>query len=216
MELFSLEHTAAAELLNDGSIPYEALARLDDFIRSKVHSLGDEYIEVSPLVYIHKNAKISSNAVILPPAIIGAGSQLRTGAFIRGSVIIGKNAVVGNSVEVKNSILFDEAEVPHLSYIGDSILGYRAHFGAGAMTSNVRSDKAPVIIHLSEENINTGMMKLGALVGDYAEIGCNAVLNPGTVVGRYSRVYPLSSVRKEVPERCIHKQDGTIVKEESR
>ena len=163
-------------------------------------------------IAIHRSAVVSPSAVLLPPLIISEGAELRTGAFIRGSVIIGRGAVVGNSVEVKNSILFDEVEVPHLSYIGDSILGYKAHFGAGTMTSNVRADKRSVRIHMPDGTIDTGLMKMGALVGDCAEIGCNAVLNPGTVIGQHSNVYPLTSVRTAVPPFSICKADGTIIR----
>ena len=209
--LFDLEHTIAAGILDSDVLPYRALSLLNDYILSLIPALDDDYEIVADGIAVHRSAVISPNAVMFPPVIIGPEAELRTGAFIRGSVIIGQGTVVGNSVEVKNSILFDEAEVPHLSYIGDSILGYKAHFGAGAMTSNVRADKGDVKIHLGDETIDTGMQKLGALVGDRAEIGCNAVLNPGTVVGRFSNVYPLSCVRGYIPSFSIFKTGGIIV-----
>lgn len=207
--MFDIQHTIARDLIRD-DLPYKVLSGLHDFILSCIPSLGDEY-DMENGIAIHKSAVISPNAVILPPTIIGEEAEIRTGAFIRGSVIIGRGAVVGNSVEVKNSIFFDSVEVPHLSYIGDSILGYKAHFGAGAMTSNVRADKKTVRIRTENGEIDTGFEKLGALVGDYAEIGCNAVLNPGTVIGEHSNVYPLSSVRGYVPSFSIYKTGGIIV-----
>ena len=210
--LFSLEHTIASSILEGESLPYMALCRIEGFIRELIPSLGDEYDITDDGIAIHRSAVVSPSAVLLPPLIISEGAELRTGAFIRGSVIIGRGAVVGNSVEVKNSILFDEVEVPHLSYIGDSILGYKAHFGAGAMTSNVRADKRSVRIHMPDGTIDTGLLKMGALVGDCAEVGCNAVLNPGTVIGQHSNVYPLTSVRTAVPPFSICKADGTIIR----
>ena len=208
--LFDLSHTIAGDLLGSDILPYRALPALKSFIEGLLPALGAGYSRIAEGVYAHETSSISPNAVIMPPAVIQENAEIRTGAFIRGSVIIGRGAVIGNSVEVKNSIIFDEAEIPHLSYIGDSIIGYRAHFGAGAMTSNLRSDRKPVIIRTGEERISTGLLKLGALVGDYAEIGCNSVLNPGTVIGRHAAVYPLSSVRGYVPPLSIFKNDGTI------
>ncbi len=208
--LFDLSHTIASPLLED-DLPFNALIHLRAYIESLFPTLRD-YDEVEKGIYIHRNAIVSDNAVLLPPTVIMDGAELRTGAFIRGSVIIGRNATVGNSVEVKNSILFDEVEVPHLSYIGDSILGYRAHFGAGAMTSNVRLDKKSVRIKLSDRVIDTGLSKLGALVGDRAEIGSNSVLNPGTVIGRDAIVYPLTVVYSSIEAGHIMKSDGTVVR----
>lgn len=154
---------------------------------------------------MHKSAKIASTAQISAPCIIGAESEVRHCAFIRGSVLIGENCVVGNSTEVKNSILFDGVQVPHFNYVGDSILGFKAHLGAGAITSNVKSDRSPVAIRDGRVIIHTNLLKLGAMIGDFAEIGCNSVLNPGTIVGRRATVYPLSNVRGTVPENCIYK-----------
>ncbi len=210
-QLFDMNHTIASDLLCHDALPYMALSRLHDYILSAIQSLGSGYRMIADGIAVHESATISGSAVLLPPLIIGKDAELRTGAFIRGSAIIGERAVIGNSVEIKNSVVFDDAEIPHLSYIGDSIIGYKAHFGAGAMTSNVRADKASVKIHIGDRTLDTGLAKLGALVGDYAEIGCNAVLNPGTVIGRHSNVYPLSCVRGYVPSFSICKTGGIIV-----
>ena len=161
---------------------------------------------------MHKSAKIAPSAMLLAPCIIGAESEVRHCAFIRGSALVGENCVVGNSAELKNVILFDGVQVPHFNYVGDSILGHRAHLGAGAITSNVKSDRSPVTVRDGKTVIHTGLTKLGAMVGDFAEIGCNSVLNPGTVVGRMATVYPLSSVRGTVPENCIFKGGGITPK----
>jgi NDP-sugar pyrophosphorylase family protein len=170
----------------------------------------EEYDEVAPQIWVHKTATVSPTAFLGSPCIIGEKTEVRHCAFIRGSALIGNDCVVGNSVELKNVILFDGVQVPHFNYVGDSILGYKAHMGAGSITSNVKSDRSLVVIH-GEEDIPTGIKKVGAMLGDFAEIGCNSVLNPGTVIGRDSIVYPLSCVRGFVPERSIYKADGVIV-----
>ena len=191
--------------------PWEALSG----IREMIVSLGgnfdkNEYTEIAPQVWAHKTAVIAPTASVNGPAIIGPGSEVRHGAFIRESALVGENCVVGNSVELKNVILFDRVQVPHYNYVGDSILGYCSHMGAGSLTSNVKSDKKLVIIH-GEEEIPTNRKKVGAFLGDGAEVGCNSVLNPGTIIGRNSNVYPQSCVRGVVPENCIYKTGGVIV-----
>ena len=211
-ELFDLERTQAKEYLSSYEYPWQALKGLGDFIKTLGERLEKEdYAEISPQVWVHKSAKIAPTAYLSAPCIIGAETEIRHCAYIRGNALIGKGCVVGNSVELKNCILFDGAQVPHFNYIGDSILGYKAHFGAGAITSNVKSDKMPVVIRCGEEKAVTGLKKVGAFVGDYAEIGCNSVLNPGTVVGRNSQIYPLSCVRGTVLENRIYKNTGVQV-----
>ena len=209
-ELFDLSHTLAEDYLKGFSYPWEALKGIKDLILSLGKTLGEDYREVLPQVWVHSTAKISPTAYLGAPCIIGPGTEVRHCAFIRGAALIGENCVVGNSVELKNVILFDNVQTPHYNYVGDSILGYKAHMGAGSITSNVKSDKKPVVIHGSTR-IETGMKKVGAMLGDFVEVGCNSVLNPGTVIGRNSNVYPLSSVRGVVPERSIYKTGGVIV-----
>lgn len=212
-DLFDLTHTDAAEYLNKFEYPWQALDGIKDFINSLICLLDkDEYIEKSENIMIHRTAVVSPSAFIGAPCIIGEKSEIRHGAFIRGSALIGKNCVIGNSSELKNVILFDNVQVPHYNYVGDGILGYKAHMGAGSITSNVKSDYSSVIIRNGDESVDTGRKKCGAMLGDYAEIGCNAVLNPGTVIGRHSNVYPLSSVRGTVPANSIMKNGGIIVK----
>ena len=208
-ELFDLSHTLAEDYLKGFSYPWEALKGIKDLILSLGKTLGEDYREVLPQVWVHNTAKIAPTAYLGAPCIIGPGTEVRHCAFIRGSALIGENCVVGNSVELKNVILFDNVQTPHYNYVGDSILGYKAHMGAGSITSNVKSDKKPVVIHGSTQ-IETGMKKVGAMLGDFVEVGCNSVLNPGTVIGRNSNVYPLSSVRGVVPERSIYKTGGVI------
>ncbi len=210
-DLFDLTHTIAAPLLSRYTYPWEALAELSSFIREIGTSL-DPAVYDSPAegIYIARTAAVAESAVIQPPCIIGGGTEIRPGAYIRGSVIVGEGAVVGNSSEVKNAILFDGVQIPHFNYCGDSILGYRAHFGAGAITSNVKSDKTSVVIR-GEENIDTGRKKCGAMVGDLVEIGCNSVLSPGTVIGRTTRVYPLTHVRGVIGAGMIVKSPDEIV-----
>ena len=213
-ELYDLSHTTAKDYLTGFSYPWEALRGIGDMICQLAQELNkSQYEEVKPGVWVHKSAKIFSSAYLGAPCIIGAGTEVRHGAFIRGAALVGENCVVGNSVELKNVILFDGVQVPHYNYVGDSILGYKAHMGAGAVTSNVKSDKTPVVIH-AERDLETNLKKVGAFLGDYAEIGCNSVLNPGTVVGRNSNVYPLSCVRGVVPANSIYKTGGKIVGKE--
>ena len=208
--LYDLSHTLAKDYLAGFVYPWQALAGIGELILKLGNGLGEDYREYKPQVWVHKTAKIYPSALLSGPCIIGAGSEVRHCAFIRGNALVGENCVVGNSTELKNVILFDNVQVPHFNYVGDSILGYRAHLGAGAVTSNVRSDKALVVIH-GETDIPTGIKKVGAMVGDGVEVGCNSVLNPGTVLGRFSQVYPTSCVRGVVPENCIYKNDGTVV-----
>ena len=207
--LFDLTATMAGDYLRLFQYPHEALNGIGQLIESLIPTLGDDYSSPKPGVYIHKGAKYATNTTILPPCIIGAETEIRPGAFIRGNALIGKNCVIGNSTEIKNAILFDGVQAPHFNYVGDSILGYKAHLGAGAITSNVRSDKRPVVIH-TPEKIETGLKKVGAMVGDYAEIGCNAVLNPGAVIGRHAMVYPTACVRGIIPENYIWRLNNTI------
>lgn len=212
VDLFDLSHTLAAELIKSCDYPWQALAKISSFILSLKNELGTEYVEVSPSVWVHKSAKIAQSAYLGAPCVVGENTEVRQGAFIRGSALIGDDCVIGNSCEIKNAVLFDGVQVPHFNYIGDSILGYKCHFGAGAITSNVKSDKGLVEAYCGTNRQFTGLKKLGAMVGDFAEIGCNSVLNPGAVVGRNSIIYPLSCVRGTVPENSILKSGGVIVK----
>ena len=213
-ELYDLRHTLAGEYLDRFVYPWEALAGIKDLIRRLGSGLGSEYAEVSEQVWVHKTATVAPTAFLGAPCIIGPGTEVRHCAFIRGSALVGENCVVGNSVELKNVILFDGVQVPHYNYVGDSILGYKAHLGAGSLTSNVKSDKTPVTVKNGPEKIETGLKKFGAMVGDFVEVGCNSVLNPGTVVGRNSNIYPLSCVRGVVPGSSIWKTGGVIVSKE--
>ena len=209
LELLDLERTLAKPLFEGKTYPWEALGEIKDFILSLGESLSeDEYEKRGEDVWIAKDAKVFPSAYIAGPAIIGHGTEVRHCAFIRGSALIGDNCVIGNSVEVKNAVIFDNVQVPHYNYVGDSVLGYRSHMGAGSVTSNVKSDRSLVVVKNGDELIETGRKKFGAILGDYAEIGCNSVLNPGTVIGRRSSVYPTSCVRGVVPEDSIYKNDG--------
>ena len=215
--LFDLSRTLAGDYLEGFEYPWQALKG----IKSLIFSLGEtldknEYYQPSPDVWIHKTAKISPTAFIGAPCIIGENSEIRHCAFIRGSALVGENCVVGNSVELKNVILFDSVQVPHYNYVGDSILGYKSHMGAGSLTSNVKSDKTLVVVKNGEEKIETGLKKFGAMLGDFVEVGCNSVLNPGTVIGRNSNIYPTSCVRGMVPGDSIWKTGGVIVKKEEK
>ena len=211
-QLYDLSHTLAKELLTRFEYPWEALPHVKDFIRELGQTLSpEEYDRPAEDVWIAKDAKIAPSATVCGPAIIGKGTELRTGAFIRGSVLIGEGCVVGNSCELKNAILFDSVQVPHFNYVGDSILGYRSHTGAGAVTSNVKSDKTLVTVRTPDGVIETGLKKCGAFLGDLVEVGCNSVLNPGTVIGRNTNVYPLSSVRGAIPPDSIFKAPDSIV-----
>jgi len=209
-EMYDLTHTKAAEYLGGFTYPWEALKGIKDMILALGPTLGDDYTQVSEGVWVHNTAKVASTAYLGAPCIIGADTEVRHCAFIRGSALVGENCVVGNSVELKNVILFDNVQVPHFNYVGDSILGYKAHMGAGSITSNVKSDKTPVVIH-GQEEIPTGMKKVGAMLGDHVEVGCNSVLNPGTVIGKNTNVYPLSCVRGCIPADSIYKAEGTVV-----
>ncbi len=209
-ELYDLEKTLAKPYLAAFTYPWEALGGLKSFIVALGGTLGDDYREISPQVWVHKDAEIAETASISAPCIIGAGTQVRHGAFIRGSALVGKDCVVGNSVELKNALLFDGVQVPHFNYVGDSILGYKAHMGAGSVTSNVKSDKTLIVVRRGEQRVETGLKKMGAMLGDFVEIGCNSVLNPGSIVGRNARVYPLSCVRGTVEENSIYKNSGEV------
>lgn len=208
-DLFDLDHTIAADYLSRFTYPWEALAGIKDFILSVGPTL-EGYDEVSPQVWVHKTATVAPTAYLGSPCIIGPETEVRHCAFIRGSALVGAHCVVGNSVELKNVILFDNVQTPHYNYVGDSILGYKAHMGAGSITSNVKSDKTHVVVTDGAERIDTGRKKVGAMLGDGVEVGCNSVLNPGSVIGRGSRVYPLSSVRGTVPAASIYKRSGDI------
>ena len=201
--IYGLEHTMAKEYLEKLTYPWEALPNIKDYI-----------LEVSPEVWIHKTAKVFASAYIAGPAIIGADTEVRQCAFIRGNALVGSSCVVGNSTELKNVIIFDNVQVPHYNYVGDSILGYKSHMGAGSITSNVKSDKT--LVHVKGKNadgdfdINTELKKFGAMLGDHVEVGCNSVLNPGSVIGRNTNIYPLSPVRGYVPSDSIYKTGGII------
>ena len=210
-ELYDLSHTLAGHYLAGFHYPWEALAGIRDLILELGAGLSDEYDQPAPQVWVHKTAVVAPTAYLGAPCIIGPGTEVRHCAFIRGSALVGANCVVGNSVELKNVILFDNVQVPHYNYVGDSILGYKSHMGAGSLTSNVKSDKTPVVIHNGSEKIETGRKKVGAMVGDFVEVGCNSVLNPGTVIGRHSNVYPVSCVRGVIPAESIFKTGGVIV-----
>ena len=211
-ELLDLDKTIAAKLFEGKTYPWEALDGIKSFILELGETLSaDEYDHPEEGVWIAKDAKIFPSAYIGAPCIIDHGAEVRRCAFIRGSAIVGKNAVVGNSTELKNVVLFDNVQVPHYNYVGDSILGYKAHMGAGSITSNVKSDKTLVTVHIPDAPIETGRKKFGAILGDNVEVGCNSVLNPGTVVGRCSNIYPVSCVRGVVPANSIYKAKDNIV-----
>lgn len=211
--LYDLGETIAKDLFQGVTYPWEVLPKIGAYILELGENLSlEEYDKVGDNVWIAKSAKVAPTAFINGPAIIGKDAEVRHCAFIRGNAIVGEGAVVGNSTELKNVVLFNKVQVPHYNYVGDSILGYKAHMGAGSITSNVKSDKKLVTISIDSQKIETGLKKFGAMLGDNVEIGCNSVLNPGTVVGRESNVYPLSSVRGYVGENSIFKNQGEIVK----
>ena len=211
-DLFDLNHTLAADYLRGFEFPWQALKGIGAMIIEIGKNLpADEYIQRAENGWVHKDAVVFPSAYLGAPCIIGANAEVRHCAFIRGNALVGENCVVGNSTELKNVILFDNVQVPHYNYVGDSILGYKAHMGAGSITSNVKSDKSPVVIKNGGENIPTGIKKVGAMLGDHVEVGCNSVLNPGTVIGRNSRVYPTSCVRGVVPANTIHRNDGRLI-----
>ncbi len=211
-ELYSLEETIASSIFNDVEYPWQVLSKIGEFIVELGNTLSeDRYEKRGENVWIAKSAKVFSSAYIAGPAIIDEEAEIRHCAFIRGNAIVGKKAVVGNSTELKNVILFNEVQVPHYNYVGDSILGYKAHMGAGSITSNVKSDKTLVIIG-NKEKLETGLKKVGAMLADHVEVGCNSVLNPGTVVGRGTQIYPVSCVRGVIPSDSIYKNQKEIVK----
>lgn len=207
----SLEHSVCKLLFERVSYPFEALPQIHSFILEFSKEEHSDYKEISPLVFVHKSVSIPSSVTIEGPAIIGEGTILRPNAYIRGGVVIGENCMIGNSTEIKNSILFDNVQVPHFNYIGDSVLGYHVHFGAGALTSNFKQDGSLITLKDGEEKLETGLRKMGAIVGDFVEVGCHTVLNPGTLVGERSRLYPLLSVRGNVPKDIIMKEKNLFV-----
>ena len=211
-QLLDLSHTLAGEYLARFSYPWEALAGIQELIETLGPALpAEEYQERAPRVWVHRTAQIAPTAYLGAPCIIGPETEVRHCAFIRGSALVGGGCVVGNSVELKNVILFDGVQTPHYNYVGDSILGYKSHMGAGSITSNVKSDKTPVVVKDGAARLETGRKKFGAILGDHVEIGCNSVLNPGTIIGRNTHVYPVSSVRGAVPPDSIYKREGVIV-----
>ena len=210
--LYDLTHTVAADYLRGFTYPWEALKGIKDTILAIGATLNkDDYIEVSEHVWVHKTAKVMPSAYLGAPCIIGAGTEVRHCAFIRGSALVGENCVVGNSTELKNVILFDNVQVPHYNYVGDSILGYKAHMGAGSICSNLKSDGKNIVIH-GDVEYETGLRKIGGILGDHADIGCGCVLNPGTVIGKNTSVYPLNALRGVFPEGCIVKKIDDVVK----
>ena len=216
-ELYTLDETIAAELFDGAVYPWELLPKIGEFIVKLGNTLPeDKYEKRGENVWIAKSAKVFPSAYINGPAIIDEEAEVRHCAFVRGNAIVGKGAVVGNSTELKNVILFNKVQVPHYNYVGDSILGYKAHMGAGSITSNVKSDKTLVIVRAGEEQCETGLKKFGAMLGDQVEVGCNSVLNPGTVIGKCANVYPTSMVRGFIPAQSIYKKQGEIVQKESR
>lgn len=209
INLFDLTHSLAGDYLAKFTYPWEALNGISDLIISLGNTLNlDEYDNPAPNVWIHKSAQVSPSAYIGAPCIIGANTEVRHCAFIRGSALIGENCVIGNSAELKNVIIFDNVQTPHYNYVGDSILGYKSHMGAGSITSNVKSDKTNIVIKMENEVIHTGLKKIGAMLGDYVEVGSNSVLNPGTIIGRNSNIYPTSCVRGIIPADSIYKISG--------
>ena len=211
-DLFDFSHSLAGSYLAGFTHPWDALNGIKAMILDLGPQLDDTYIETAPQVWVHKTAVIAPSAFLGSPCIIGPNTEVRHCAFIRGSALVGANCVVGNSVELKNVILFDNVQVPHFNYVGDSILGYKSHMGAGAVTSNVKSDQSLVVVKNGNEQIPTGLKKFGAMLGDFVEVGCNSVLNPGTVIGKNSNVYPTSCVRGVVPEKSIWKTGGVVVR----
>lgn len=211
--LYDLSHTVARELLEQFQYPWEALPHIGDFIKKLGASLPEEeYEKLGDSVWVHRSAKVFPSAYLGENIIIGRDAEIRHCAFLRGNAIVGEGAVVGNSTELKNVILFDRAQVPHYNYVGDSILGFKAHMGAGSITSNVKSDKLLVKVHAEDGDMETGLKKFGSMVGDRVEVGCGSILNPGSVIGRDSNIYPLSSVRGCVDANSIYKNQGEVVR----
>lgn len=214
-ELYTLEETIAKDIFEGATYPWEVLPKIGSFIKELGETLSsEEYDKVGEDVWIAKSANVFESAYIHGPAIIGKNAEVRHCAFIRGNAIVGEGAVVGNSTELKNIILFNKVQVPHYNYVGDSILGYKAHMGAGSITSNVKSDKKLVVIKTPEGPVETGLKKFGAMLGDEVEVGCGTVLNPGSVVGSHTNIYPLSSVRGFVPAGSIYKKQGEVVEKQ--
>lgn len=209
-DLYDLNETIAADLFEGKTYPWEVLPEIGEFVMKLGATLSDEFDHPEENIWIHKSVKIAKTATLNGPLIIDADTEVRPGAFIRGNVLVGKNCVVGNSTELKNVVLFNTVQVPHYNYVGDSILGTHSHMGAGSITSNVKSDKTLVVVKNDGEEIETGLKKFGAMIGDYVEVGCNSVLNPGTVIGRNTNIYPLSPVRGVVPENSIYKSAENI------
>ena len=213
--LYNLDETIASKIFEGATYPWEVLPKIEEFIKELGNTLSsEEYEKRGEDIWIAKTATIAPTAYIKGPAIIGKNAEIRHCAFIRGKAIVGEGAVVGNSTELKNVILFNKVQVPHYNYVGDSILGYKAHMGAGSISSNVKSDKKLVVVKNKEEKIETGLKKFGAMLGDNVEIGCGSVLNPGTVIGKNTNVYPLSSVRGVVPSNSIYKKQNEIVEKQ--
>ncbi len=210
-DLLDLDHTLARPLLESAVYPWEILGKIQEFILALGSQLPqEEYEEIAPQVWAARDARIAPTAFLGKAVIIGHETEVRHGAFIRGSALVGDGAVVGNSTELKNVVLFDQVEVPHYNYVGDSILGFHAHMGAGSITSNIKADKKNIVVHGQGEDAATGLRKMGAILGDWADIGCNSVLNPGSVIGRRARVYPLSMIRGVVPSDTIYKRAGEL------
>lgn len=210
--LYNLDETIASKIFEGATYPWEVLPKIEEFIKELGNTLSsEEYEKRGEDIWIAKTATIAPTAYIKGPAIIGKNAEIRHCAFIRGKAIVGEGAVVGNSTELKNVILFNKVQVPHYNYVGDSILGYKAHMGAGSITSNVKSDKKLVVVKNKDEKIETGLKKFGAMLGDCVEVGCGSVLNPGTVIGKNTNIYPLSSVRGVIKEKSIYKKQGEIV-----
>ena len=213
--LYDLDQTIAKELFEGLTYPWEALAKISDFIKELGPTLDPEKFEKrGENIWVAKSAKVAQTAFLNGPLIIDEEAEVRHCAFVRGSAIVGKGSVVGNSTELKNVVIFNSVQVPHYNYVGDSVLGYKSHMGAGSITSNVKSDKTLVVVKDGKEEIKTGLKKFGAMLGDYVEVGCNSVLNPGTVIGRHSNVYPLSSVRGVVPGNAIYKNRNDVVEKQ--
>ena len=214
-EMYTLEETIAKDIFDGVTYPWEVLPKISEFILKLGETLPEEeYDKVGDDVWIARSANVFSSAYIKGPAIIGKNAEIRQCAFIRGNAIVGEGAVVGNSTELKNVILFNKVQVPHYNYVGDSILGYKSHMGAGSITSNVKSDKTLVVVKTPEGNIETGLKKFGAMLGDEVEVGCGTILNPGSVVGSHTNIYPLSSVRGFVPSGSIYKKQGEVVEKQ--
>lgn len=213
--LYDLEQTIAKDLFEGLTYPWEALAKISDFIKELGPKLDPEKFEQrGEDIWVAKSAKVAPTAFLNGPLIIDEDAEVRHCAFVRGSAIVGKGSVVGNSTELKNVVIFNSVQVPHYNYVGDSVLGFKSHMGAGSITSNVKSDKTLVVVKDGEEKIKTGLKKIGAMLGDHVEVGCNSVLNPGTVIGRHSNIYPLSSVRGVIPTNSIYKNKNEVVEKQ--